>query len=152
MTERLRVVFDTNVFVSAALSKSLTSPTRELLARWEHDEFILITCEALVAELIEKLLEHHIEPASIAVLVATLARLAEWVAMPADGVTPVLVDPDDDVVLACAVLGQANFIVTYDPHFAPLAGVYRDIHIVKALPFLWVVRGDQSPDTGNITT
>jgi putative PIN family toxin of toxin-antitoxin system len=152
VTERLRVVFDTNVFVSAALSRSLTSPTRELLARWEHDEFILITCEALVAELIEKLLEHHIEPASIAVLVATLARLGEWVAMPADSVTPVLVDPDDDVVLACAVLGQADFIVTYDPHFDPLAGVYRGIHIVKALPFLWAVRGDQPPDIGNITT
>ena len=36
MTEPYRVVFDTNVFISAALSKSLTSPTRELLARWER--------------------------------------------------------------------------------------------------------------------
>lgn len=54
--DRYRAVFDTNVFVSAALSKNLTSPTRELLERWERNEFTLLTCDLLVAELIEKLL------------------------------------------------------------------------------------------------
>ena len=32
MTERLRAVFDTNVFVSALLSHNPTSPTREIYA------------------------------------------------------------------------------------------------------------------------
>lgn len=146
MTEPHRVVFDTNVFVSAALSKSLTSPTRELLARWEREEFILVTCEALVTELIEKLLEHHVESSSIAILVASLARLAEWVTVLDEEVIPVLADPDDDIVLACAVSGQASYIVTYDPHFDALQAVYRTIQIVKALPFLWIVRGDQLPE------
>lgn len=146
MTERYRAVFDTNVFVSAALSKSLTSPTRELLARWEQDAFTLLTCEALAAELIEKLLAHQIGPNLIARLVATLGLLAEWVAVPAANIVPVLADPDDDIVLACAALGKADFIVTYDPHFDLLGGRYGDIQIVKALPFLWQVRGDQPPD------
>jgi putative PIN family toxin of toxin-antitoxin system len=146
VTEPHRVVFDTNVFVSATLSKSLTSPTRELLARWEREEFVLVTCEALVTELIEKLLEYHVQPASIALLVASLARLAEWVTVHDEEVIPVLADPDDDIVLACAVSGRANYIVTYDPHFDVLHGVYRTIQIVKALPFLWTVRGDQPPE------
>jgi hypothetical protein len=34
----------------------------------------------------------------------------------------------------------------YDPHFDPLHGVYGDIKITKALPFLWAVRGDQPLD------
>ena len=57
-----------------------------------------------------------------------------------------LADPDDDQILACAVAGEADFLVTYDPHFDPLHGVYGDIKITKVLPFLWAVRGDQPPD------
>lgn len=145
MIDHYRAVFDTNVLVSAALSKSLTSPTRELLARWEQDEFTLLTCETIVAELIEKLLEHRIQPAAIAQLIATLALLAEWVTVPGTSVSPILADPDDDIVLACAVVGRADFVVTYDPHFDMLGGVYQNVQIVKALPFLWKVRGDQPP-------
>lgn len=55
MTERLRAVFDTNVIVSAYLSRSPTSPTQELIDRWLADEFILLVCSAIVDELIEKL-------------------------------------------------------------------------------------------------
>ncbi len=145
MIDHYRAVFDTNVLVSAALSKSLTSPTRELLARWEQDEFTLLTCEAIVAELIEKLLDHRIQPATIAKLIATLALLAEWVTVPGTSVSPILADPDDDIVLACAVVGRADFVVTYDPHFDMLGGVYQNIQIVKALPFLWKVRRGQPP-------
>jgi predicted nucleic acid-binding protein len=136
VTEPHRVVFDTNVFVSATLSKSLTSPTRELLARWEREEFVLVTCEALVTELIEKLLEYHVQPASIALLVASLARLAEWVTVHDEEVIP--------VYCSCLRRIRANYIVTYDPHF-DVHGVYRTIQIVKAF-FLWTVRGDQPPE------
>jgi putative PIN family toxin of toxin-antitoxin system len=143
VTERpWRVVLDTNVFVSAALSKNLTSPTRELLDRWERGEFVLLMCDALNDELIEKLLERGVHPTAIALLSASLLQLADWVDIPAEAVTPVLADPDDDVVLACAVLGQATHVVTYDPHFDVLGGEYRGIQVVKALPFLWAVRED----------
>jgi uncharacterized protein len=139
---RWRVVFDTNVFISAVLSKSSTSPTRELLDRWERHEFTLLTCDALNDELIEKLLERRVQPDEITRLSASLLRLAEWVDVPSGAVTRVLPDPDDDIVLACAVLGEADYLVTYDPHFDVLGGQWRDIKIVKALPFLWILRGD----------
>jgi predicted nucleic acid-binding protein len=61
----------------------------------------------------------------------------------------VAADPDDDQILACAVVGEANHLVTYDPHFDLLQGVYGSIKITKALPFLWSVRGDQPPEIGN---
>jgi predicted nucleic acid-binding protein len=74
-----------------------------------------------------------------------LERLAEWVTIPEDAVAPVLADPDDDVVLSCAALGNAQYLVTYDPHFEAIGTEYRSIKIVQALPFLWVVRGDTPP-------
>lgn len=56
-------------------------------------------------------------------------------------------DADDDVVVACAIAGNADFLVTYDPHFAPLGDTYEGFRISKALPFLWAVRGDQPPES-----
>lgn len=55
MTERLRAVFDTNVFVSALLSHNPTSPTRELMRRWRNDEFVLLVSQAILEEVVKKL-------------------------------------------------------------------------------------------------
>jgi predicted nucleic acid-binding protein len=51
VTERLRAVFDTNVFVSALLSRNPTSPTQELMRRWRNEEFILLVSQALLLEI-----------------------------------------------------------------------------------------------------
>ncbi len=59
-------------------------------------------------------------------------------------------DPDDDAILACAVKGQANYLVSYDPHLGLVGETYQGIKITKALPFLWVVRGDTPPETTNV--
>ncbi len=146
MTDRLRAVFDTNVFVSAFLSHSPTSPTQELIRRWQADEFTLLISEAIAVELAEKLLEHEVAPDKIVEFLTLLEQLAEWVDVTSDQVEPVISgDPDDDAVVACAVVGRADFLVSYDPHVESL-GEYRGIKITKALPFLWAVRGDQPPD------
>jgi len=145
VTEHLRAVFDTNIFVSATLSRNPTSPNKELMERWQRDEFSLLTCAALTDELIEKLLEFGIDQDDVLELLSTLLALAEWVDVPEEAITPQLIDKDDNVVLACAIMGRADYLVTYDPHFDSLGGNYQGIRIVKALPFLWAVRGDQPP-------
>jgi len=147
VTNRLRAVFDTNVFVSAFLSRSPTSPTQELINRWLADEFTLLICDAIVNELIEKLVVRGVEREDIEIFVALLDNLAEWVDVPDEAIVPLIpADADDDIMVACAVVGSADFLVTYDPHFAPLGNVYEGMKITKALPFLWAVRGDQPPD------
>ncbi len=65
MTERLRAVFDTNVFVSALLSRNPTSPTQELMRRWREEEFVLLVSQALLIELVGKLQERGIGQAQI---------------------------------------------------------------------------------------
>jgi len=59
VTERLRAVLDTNVFVSAFLSRNPTSPTREIVQRWQAGEFVLLSSESLIDEVTEKLLSRQ---------------------------------------------------------------------------------------------
>lgn len=147
VTNRLRAVFDTNVFVSAYLSHSPTSPTQELIDRWLAGEFSLLMCDAIVDELIEKLVGRGIARADIEIFVALLDRLAEWVHVPDEAIERVvIIDADDDVIVACALVGGADFLVTYDPHIGSLGDSYKGVRITKALPFLWAVRGDQPPN------
>ena len=140
MTNSIRAVLDTNVFVSSALSKNPSSPTREVIERWKRGEFMLLICTLLADEVVEKLLDHSIDVEKVEALVKTLASLAEWVEGPTEKIEALLSDPDDNVVVACAVEGKANYLVTYDPHFDSLQGDYRGIKIVKSIPFLEVLR------------
>jgi uncharacterized protein len=143
VTERPRAVFDTNIFVSAFLSRNPSSPTQELIRRWLDGELTLLVSEALVDEVTEKLLERRIGEERVTELLSLLIRLAEWVEVPEGSIqAAVRDDPDDDPILACAVIGQAGFLVTYDSHFDSLGGAFQGIRIMKALPFLWALRGD----------
>jgi uncharacterized protein len=146
VTDRLRAVLDTNIFLSAFLSRSPTSPTREILERWQAGEFVLLVSDALIDELAEKLLENQVSPARITEFLTLLAGLAEWITVPEDAVLSVIKgDPDDDSILACATVGKADYLVTYDTHFEPLGGMHAGFKIAKALPFLWELRGDRPP-------
>ena len=140
MTNRPRAVFDTNVFVSASMSKNTNSPTRELLTRWKNNEFTLVICDQIAKEVIEKIVERGISQEAIEEQLSALARSAEWVSVPEEKIESLLSDPYDNVVVACAVEGNANYLVTYDPHFDLLGGEYRGVKIVKAIPFLEVLR------------
>jgi putative PIN family toxin of toxin-antitoxin system len=147
VTERLRAVLDTNVFVSAFLSRNPSSPTRELIRRWHAEEFTLLVSDTLLDEIAEKLAERGIEQERIIEFLTLVEQLAERVDVPPGAVLPVVADdPDDDYVLACAVVGRADYLVSYDPHLATLGEEYQGVKIAKALPFLWAVRGDRPPD------
>lgn len=140
MTKRPRAVFDTNVFISASLSKNPNSPTRELLERWKRQEFTLVICDQIAKEMIEILTKREISSEEIDEQVSALAIAAEWVEVPEEKIESLLSDSDDNVIVACAVEGGANYLVTYDPHFDSLQGEYRGVKIVKAIPFLDVLR------------
>lgn len=147
VTERLRAVFDTNVFISALLSRNPASPTKELLRRWRNKEFVLIVCELQMSELSNKLVDFDFDDDDIRELLVGIEKDSERVEVtsaPLPSLIPA--DPDDDAIIACAVAAKADYLVTYDPHFEVLGGEYEGVNIVKALPFLWAVRGDQPPE------
>ena len=143
----LRAVLDTNVPIAAHLSRNPRSPTIELLARWRNSEFIQLYCDDMLVELVEKLQARRIAQEASDLYLADLIALGEHVVVfPEQVPDAIAADPDDNAILACALVGSATHIVTYDPHFDVLGGAFQDIPILDGLHFLYVVRGDRPPD------
>jgi putative PIN family toxin of toxin-antitoxin system len=143
---QIRAVFDTNIYVAAYLSKNRRSPNKELFQRWRDGEFVLLTSGAILEEVIEKFDGRGIDQALTVELISQILVDAEYVVTSDDQIATVVVgDPDDDQVLACAVTGKADYLVTYDPHFDCLEGAYQGIRVLDGLNFLYVVRGDTKP-------
>jgi len=139
--QRLRVVLDTNVLVAAHLSRNPKSPAKEILMRWQREEFDLLYSTDLRAEIVEKFAAKGIAIEAAELFLVAQAAIGIHVDVPPAAVLPVITaDPDDNLVLACAVLGRATHIVTYDDHFDVLGGRYQDIQIMNALEFLGVLR------------
>jgi len=139
----LRAVLDANVYVAAYLSRNPRSPNKELFRRWRNSQFVLLVSKAILKEVVEKFGELGIDQQLTLELVSHILADAEYVHVSEEDVQPIiLADPDDDDVLACAVVRKADYLVTYDPHFDCLGGEYRGIKIVDGLHFLYIVRGD----------
>jgi len=143
---RLRVVLDTNVVFAGLFSRNPRSPTAEILQRWYNGEFDLLYCEELRLEYREKLTAASIDPLRRARFLARLLRLGIPVFLTKSDILPrVPDDPDDDVVIACAITGGATHLVTYDPHLHALGEEVEGVRILDGLHFLYTLRGDVSP-------
>ena len=134
----LRAVLDTNVYVSGTILSRGTP--FELLEAWRGQQFILVTSESIIAEL-ERVLRYPRIRKRYAVTAQAVARLiaslrADALVTPGDyEVSGVSADPDDDQFLACALEGQADCVVTGDPHLLDL-GRYHGIEILTPREFL----------------
>lgn len=150
---RLRAVLDTNVIFAALFTRNPNSPLAELLQRWYAGEFDLLYSEDLLLEYREKLTaERRIDRSKRIEFLAHLRQAGVFIVVPSTAIQPLIPDdPDDDVVIACAVEGEATHLVTYDPHFAVLGTEYEGLQILDGLRFLYQVRGDTLPRPGSAT-
>jgi putative PIN family toxin of toxin-antitoxin system len=134
----VRAVLDTNVYVSGTILARGTP--FEVLEAWRHQRFILVTSEAIIME-IERVLRYPRIRKRYAVTAEDIARLvaslrADALVVPGDyEVSGISDDPDDDQFLACALEGQADCIITGDPHLLDL-GQYHGIKIITPRDFL----------------
>lgn len=105
----MRIVLDTNVVVAGIVAEGLCREIVETLLP-EHRP---ILSSPLWGELVEKLKEKFGLDADALPVLTLYRRHATWVeASPLE--EPVCRDPDDDWVLATAVTGEAEVIVTGD--------------------------------------
>ncbi|MEG4320723.1 MULTISPECIES: putative toxin-antitoxin system toxin component, PIN family [unclassified Microcoleus] len=127
------VVFDTNIFLSALLS--LNGNPFRCLALAKIGQIESVTCQEILDEFAEKLLikfKFSEEMTKAAVEeVRGFSRIVEISAT----LKAVPADSDDDMVVECAVNGNATHIVTGDKHLLTLTA-YRNIKIVKATEFI----------------
>ncbi len=129
----MRVVFDTNVFVSVLIKPD--SLPGLALALTRYDGACLLMSSAIFVELQRVLFEKLQYDSKIAT--AFLARLAKY----SESVSPrhtlqaVLADPSDNRILECAVEGKADAIVSGDHHLLDLKK-FRKIPILTIREFI----------------
>ena len=130
---RYIVVFDTNILISALFSQT-GSPFRAL-ALAKIGQIESVTCQEIIDEFAEKLLlkfKFSEDKAQSAVdEVLSFSRMVEI----SGTLKAVPNDPDDDMIIECAVVGNASHIVTGDKHLLSLVK-YQDIAIAKATDFV----------------
>ena len=143
----MRVVLDTNTLVSGVISPG--GPPRRLLDGVRTQTFELCSSATLLAERLDVLLrEKFAKRLSAACLsaqsiVAELRRLAYRVA-PLTVPRVIEHDADDDHVLACALTGQVDMIVSGDRHLLSLGGYYQGIPIVTSAQVVQHIDGINS--------
>ncbi len=136
---------DVNTLVEATIG-----PAGALIAAWVEGSLDLVTCEAIVSEFEDVLRRPHIRGKYARISNETIATSAAALrnytvfTSPSD-IPRVSQDPDDDVVLACAQSGRADYIVSRDPHLLVLEA-YQGIPIVTPEAFLPVLR-NQTQET-----
>ena|SRR5437870_1789477 len=127
-----RVVFDTNILVSAHFWKG--PPYRCLLAI-EAGLAILVVCESILSELGEKLITKFAVPkAETDSIVERLRAFAELTQIEGkSGWVPQ--DPADDKFIETALTGGASIVVSGDRHLLSLGNV-EGVEILTARQFL----------------
>jgi len=136
----IRAVLDTNVLVSYLITHRppIATLIDEHLAR---EDFVLLTALELLEEL-ERVLEYprlqrYTTDETRTRFVALIAALSELVDLP-EAIPRICRDPGDDRVIACAVAGRADVIVSGDRDLLVLEHV-GDIPILSAAQFLQLV-------------
>jgi len=135
----LRVVLDSNQFVSSVLVRQ--GLPAQVLDAWRRREFLLITSPFIIAEIRSTLSyprirrKYPLTDDDVERLVTLLEQDALVVPDELDVTGAIPADSTDDMVLACAVEGQADLIVSGDHHLLSL-GEYQGIPIVTAREFL----------------
>ena len=146
----VRAVVDTNVLVSAVLSPK--GPSARIFAQFRRGRFELVISPALLDEFLEVLLRPRMRLlTSMTVrqsvqMVVNIRRRAHVVGGLYADIDMVPTDPKDNPVLAGALEGDAEYLVTQDKRDLlalkdhHVAG-YRTIHIVTPASFLRNVLG-----------
>lgn len=133
-----RAVLDTNILISGLITPRGT-PAKVLLA-WRVGHFNLVTSLPLLLELKEAISRPHfkdryrLSSQDIHDLIALIKNTALVITDPG-AVSTQLRDPDDLAVLACALAGNAEYIVTGDRDLLDLHS-FEGVQIMRPSQFL----------------
>jgi uncharacterized protein len=138
LDDKLKAVIDTNLFVSGLFSRD--SVSARLQNHWINLDFILVTSIDIIKE-VNRVLHYPRIQERFAPTDATLKRFFRLIFRKAvitkdlyqtDRLTD---DPTDNKFLACALEGQADYIVSRDPHLRNIKH-FQGIQIIDATTFV----------------
>ncbi len=129
---RVRVVLDTNILIGALITKG--TPPDRLYRAWLRGEIELVTSAAQMVELADVLarprLQKFLDADEVAAIVENFGTRAHIV----DDLPDVNVSPDDkdNAILASAIAGKADLIVSGDKKHVLAVGEVEGIPVVTA--------------------
>jgi hypothetical protein len=133
----IRAVLDTNILVSGIISEHGTP--RQIIQAWYRQQFTLLTSALLIAEVVRVLHYPRIQETyrlseeDILLVRDALLNDAEIL----EGLYQVARsrDPDDNLFLACALEGHADYLVSGDLHLLEIKH-YHGVQIITSHQFL----------------
>jgi len=134
----LRIVFDSNVYVSALLFKGIPGKVLNMAIR---NEIILITSDEITTETVRilkkkfKWPDHNIDK-----FIRRLSAISENI-KPRIKLSIVKEKESDNRILECATSGDAHLIITGDRHLLKLKK-YKNIPIVRPRYLTYLIKED----------
>jgi len=138
---KIRVVIDTNVFISGIISP-IGSP-RKILELAKKEVFRVVTSISINREILEVLHRGYIYGKygmNEDIVDDIAAFIYEGTILTEDSyrVSRITEDPGDDKFIGCAIEGEADYIISGDEHLLSLKN-YRGIQIVDGDSFLKIM-------------
>lgn len=136
----LVVVFDTNILFSAVGWQGKPYRCVELA---RTGDIVGVTCREILDELAEKLeLKLNFPTEMVTDTIADFLTFLRLMTIPGE-LKFISADPDDDAILECSIVAEADYIVSGDRrHLLPI-GSYEGVAIVTAADFLAIVANDK---------
>jgi len=128
----MRVVLDTNIFVSMALG----GITGKINDGWREGKYTIVVSDEIVSEYLNVLQrpKFHLSSQIISAIINRIYRRAEFVTT-TETITVVGADPTDNKFLEAAIAGHVDTIVSGDGHLLELKE-FRKISIITAKVFI----------------
>lgn len=138
MAHKLKAVIDTNLFVSGLFSRDTVSAV--LQNHWINQDFILVTSIDIIKE-VNRVLHYpriqerfNPDPENVRRFFRLIFRKAV-ITKDLYKTDRIIDDPTDNKFLACALEGQADYVLSRDPHLRNLKH-YQGVQILDATNFL----------------
>ena len=135
------VTADTNLLASGVARRNPDAAPAQFIDAWRAGRLTLLLSEHILAELARTLslpyFQRHVTPAQAAAFIALLRSDALIVAITAT-VHGAATHPEDDLVLATALSGQVEYLVTGDTKLQRL-GSYAGMTIASPRAFVDII-------------
>jgi putative PIN family toxin of toxin-antitoxin system len=128
----VKAVFDTNVLIAAFLTEGLCSG---LLIRARKKAFNLVLCDDIIREFEGILIKKFkLTSTDISEILPIVSEAASEILHKLGPIPNICRDPNDDMIIACAIDAAADYIVTGDEDLLILKR-YKDIIMINPRNF-----------------
>lgn len=137
----IAAVLDTNILASGTVTAA--TPPSQILDRWLDRQFELVVSEHIIDELERTLnkpyFQKHLTSNATAAFIDLLQSKATIISI-ITKVKGIATHPEDDLVIAAAVSGKADYLVTGDGPLLRKVSNYKGVALITPKDFLEVLK------------